>query len=176
MYWVGDTLKNAIAPTYNIHDVYTPMHSYMALSIKMNKLSSRLRPYALIVSKDQNNSITPEGGYWKGDYIIVKTRSFGPYTVMLDSIKPKLTPINIPENKDMSKKWSIMIKAEDNLSGVDKYNAYIDGQWVLMEFDYKKHRLVHYFELDLAKGPHTFKLEVKDNQGNTSTYETNFIR
>jgi len=73
-------------------------------------------------------------------------------------------------------KWSIIIKAEDNLSGVYKYNGYIDGQWVLMEFDYKKKRLIHYFEDDLQKGEHTFKLIVKDKIGNESFYDSTFSR
>lgn len=175
-YWVSDTLEKAIAPTYNIHDLYTPLHSYMALSIKMKNLDPNLRKYAMIVSQDEDEGIVPEGGYWKGDYLIVKTRSFGPYTVMIDSIKPKITPVNIPYTKDMSRKWSIMIKAQDNLSGVHKYNMYIDDKWVLAEFDYKKHRLIHYFEDDLPKGEHTFKIIVKDKIGNENSYETTFLR
>ncbi len=95
---------------------------------------------------------------------------------MIDSMKPKLTPVNIPANKDMSKKWSIIIKAEDNLSGVHKYDSYIDGKWALTEFDYKKKRLIHRFEDDLAKGPHTFKVVVKDKIGNISSYKTEFNR
>jgi len=175
-YWLSDTLERALTPTYNIHDLYTPLHSYMALSLKLENFKSKLKPFAMIVSLDNEGEIVPEGGYWKGNYLIVKTRSFGAYTVMIDSVKPKLTPINIPANKDMSKKWSIMVKAEDNLSGVHKYNAYIDGKWVLTEFDYKKKRLIHYFEDDLAKGKHSFMLEVKDKKGNTSVYTVDFLR
>ena len=176
LYWKEDTLERAFAPLYHIHDWYTPLQSYMALSIRLKEMPASLRKYALVVSLDNEGGILPEGGYWKGDYLIVKTRSFGPYTVMIDSVKPRLTPINIPANGDMSRKWSIMIKAEDNLSGVDKYDAYIDGNWALMEFDYKKKRLIHHFEDELAKGPHTFKLVVKDERGNESTYSTNFSR
>ena len=171
-----DTIKNAVAPIYNIHDQYTPLHSYMALSIKLSGLNQKLRPFATIVSLDNVKGIVPEGGYWKGDYLIVKTRSFGPYTVMLDSIKPKLTAINIPSNKDMSKKWSIMIKAEDNLSGVHDYNSYIDGEWVLTEFDYKRNLLVHNFEDNLASGRHVFKMIVKDKIGNREEISFDFIR
>ena len=175
-FWVGDTLEKALCPLYNIHDLNTPLHSYMALSIKLEKIPLKLRKYCMIVSLDEDGKIVPEGGYWKGDYLIVKTRSFGAYTVKLDSIKPKLTPINIAENADLSKKWSIMIKAEDNLSGVHKYDAYIDGKWVLLVFDYKKKRLVHHFQESLTQGIHKFKIVVKDKVGNTSALEMNFRR
>ena len=132
----------------------------------MESVKQELKKYCMIVSLDRKGKIVAEGGYWKGNYLIVKTRSFGPYTVMIDSVKPKLTPVNIPANKDMSKKWSIIIKAEDNLAGVHKYNAYIDGKWALMEFDYKKKRLIHRFEDELEKGIHTFKIVVRDKKGN----------
>ena len=95
---------------------------------------------------------------------------------MIDSVKPKLTPINISDNKDMSRKWSIIVKAEDNLSGVHKYNGYIDGKWVLMEFDYKKKMLIHRFEESLSSGSHSFKIVVKDKIGNKSEIEFNFNR
>jgi len=175
-YWVEDTIENALCPLYNIHDLYTPLHSYLALSIKLPSIPNRLRKYCMMVSLDEDGKIVQEGGYWKGDYIIVKTRSFGAYTVMMDSIRPKLTPINISENANLSKKWSIMIKAEDNLSGVHKYNAYIDGEWVLLEYDYKKKRLVHYFQEELSKGSHQFKIIVSDKIGNVSKLNYQFIR
>lgn len=175
-FWIGDTLDGCFSPLYHIHDWYTPLQSYMAVSIKLKNMDAGLRKYAMIVSQDKDESIVPEGGYWKGDYLIVKTRSFGPYTVMIDSVKPKLTPVNIPSNNNMSKKWSIIIKAEDNLSGVHKYNGYIDDKWVLTEFDYKKKRLIHRFEENLSKGTHTFKIVVKDKIGNESKIEFDFNR
>jgi len=175
-FWVDDTLANCFSPLYHIHDIYTPLQSYMAVSIKLQGMESSLRKYATIVSQDDKKGFVPEGGYWKGDYLIVKTRSFGAYTVMIDSVKPTLTPVNIPDNKDMSRKWSILIKAEDNLSGVEKYDAYIDDQWVLTEFDYKKKLLIHRFEDDLMKGNHTFKVVVKDKIGNTQVFNSEFIR
>ncbi len=175
IYWQDDTLERTLTPLHHIHDLRTPLHSYMAVSIKLTDIKAEWKKYAMIVSLNKKGKIVPEGGYWKGDYIIVKTRSFGAYTVMLDSVKPKLTPVNIPTSKIMTKKWSIMIKAEDNLSGVNNYNAYIDNKWVLLEFDYKKKRLVHYFEDDLSKGKHEFKVIVSDKKGNTSEFKTDFI-
>lgn len=175
-FWVDDTLEHCFAPLYHIHDLYTPLQSYMAVSIKLQNMPGKLRKYATIVSKDEDDDFVPEGGYWKGDYLIVKTRSLGAYTVMIDSVKPKLTPVNIPENKDMSRKWSILVKAEDNLSGVKSYDAYIDSQWVLTEFDYKKKLLIHRFEEGLSKGHHDFKLIVKDEIGNESILEFDFNR
>lgn len=175
-FWKDEKLPKSLTPVYNIHNLSTPLHSYIALSIKASKIPQNLRKYCMIVSLDDDGGIVPEGGYWKGDYLIVKTRSFGGYTVMVDSTPPRLTPLNISNGSNMKSKWSIMVKAEDNLSGVTKYDAFIDGKWILTEFDYKAKRLIHYFESDLSSGEHTFRLIVKDKIGNQTEYETRFFR
>lgn len=174
--WTDDTLAGTVSPVYNIHNKFTPLHSYIALSFRLASLPARLRKYATAVYLDNGNGGHSEGGYWKGDYFIVKTRNFGKYAVRLDSIPPRLTPVNISENADMSRKWSVIVKVEDNLSGLEKFDSYIDGAWVLTEFDYKNSRLIHYFEENLTRGKHEFRMEVADKIGNQSSFKMNFIR
>ena len=56
------------------------------------------------------------------------------------------------------------------------FKATIDGNWVLMDFDKKNNRLSHRLEIDLPKGEHTFRLEVKDAVGNLTVFEKTFQR
>ena len=175
-YSVKDTMKGAIAPTYQIHDEYTPLHSYVILSIKNSDIPQSLKKKSLVVSYTEKDGLYPEGGTWKGDYIVLKTRSFGDYTIMVDSIPPKITPINIQPNTDLSKKWSIMVKIEDNLSGIESYYPTVDGEWILMEYDKKLNRLTYYFDERVPPGKHLFKIVVEDEIGNRSEYEAEFIR
>jgi len=173
---VKDKMKGAIAPTYQIHDEYTPLHSYVILSIKNSDIPQSLKNKSLVVSYTEKDGLYPEGGTWKGDYIVLKTRSFGDYTIMVDSIPPKITPININSGTDLSKKWSIMVKIEDNLSGIETYSPTIDGKWILMEYDKKLNRLTYFFDDHVPPGKHHFKIVVKDEIGNRSEYEADFIR
>lgn len=62
------------------------------------------------------------------------------FSIMVDTVPPTITPLSF--RNDMTKSRSMSFKLYDNLSTpakVDnlKYNAYIDGQWVLMEYDKK---------------------------------------
>jgi len=95
---------------------------------------------------------------------------------MIDSTRPKIIPINLSEGKDMSRKWSIMMKIGDNLSGIKKYRGTVDGKWVLMEYDAKKSRLTYLFDDQLKAGIHTFKLVVSDKRNNTAVYTCKFRR
>lgn len=175
-YHKGDTMPKTISPLYQIHNHYTPLHTYINLSIKMSGLSPKERKQALIVSTTDGKSWYPEGGKWNGDNLSVKTRSFGGYAVALDSIPPSIKGVNIYPGVNMSKKWSIILKIRDNLSGIGSYSATVDGQWILMEYDAKKDLLVHYFDEKIPPGKHQFKLLVKDKVGNERVFECPIIR
>jgi hypothetical protein len=174
--WEDQALPGAITPTYRIQDESVPLHSYMMLSLKVKDIDDNIRKKALVVSHTKKDGIYAEGGTWKGDYIVVKTRSFGGYAVMVDTTAPSIRPINIGPNENMSKKWSIMVKIADNLSGIKSYRPKVDGKWILMEYDKKRNLLTHYFDEHITPGKHVFELEVIDEVGNQSTYKAEFIR
>jgi hypothetical protein len=63
------------------------------------------------------------------------------------------------------------------LSGIKSYNGYINGDWVLFEYDNKTRRITHKFEdARLAEGANDLKIEVIDNVGNSAIFETQFFR
>lgn len=168
--------KNTVSPIYWLHNHYTPLHSYMNISIKVPNLSEAEKQKALIASTTDGRSLYPEGGTWQGDNISVKSRNFGGYTVVLDTVPPSIRPINIYPGANMKNKWSISVKINDRLSGVDSYRAEVDGKWILMEYDAKNDLLVHYFDGRIEAGEHLFNLSVKDGVGNLKTYEAKFYR
>jgi hypothetical protein len=169
-------LTTTVSPVFQLHNHYTPLHSYITVSIKMPHLSPALRDKAVIVSTTDGKSLYAEGGEWNNDNIRVKTRSFGAYAVAIDSIAPLITPVNIYPGAAMQKKWSISVKIDDQLSGIESYRASIDGKWILMEYDAKQDLLSYFFDERVPPGKHLFRLEVKDKVGNSSTYEASFNR
>ena len=65
----------------------------------------------------------------------------------------------------------------DELSGIKSYNGYLNGKWILMEYDNKTRKLTHYFDDGIvADGANDLKVVVMDNVGNSSTFETRFFR
>src|SRR5690606_21891435 len=101
---------------------------------------------------------------------------FGSFYIGVDTQAPTIRPLNISENKSMAQASRISLKISDNLSGIKSFNGYIDGEWVLMEYDSKSASLWHTFEAGLAKGKHNFKLVVTDMKDNEKIYQVNFIK
>lgn len=172
---IKDTMRGAITPTYQLHNDYTPLHDYITISIKPGRISEELRNKAIIVNIDRNGRFYSRGGEWRNNYLSAKSKVFGGYTIMVDTIAPLIKPYNIYANKNMSKNSSIIVSIADNLSGIKSYRGEIDGKWVLMEYESKKAHLVHEFD-NLPSGNHIFKLTVTDDVGNSTETEIPFIR
>ena len=77
----------------------------------------------------------------------------------------------------MSRLRYLTIKISDSQSGIKSYEASIDNEWILMEYDVKKKKLSYDFrDKKLVGSKHIFKLVVSDNVGNTNTYKSTFYR
>ena len=106
----------------------------------------------------------------------MNTKVFGNFYVTVDTIAPNITARNLVNGKRVSQQSKIDFTISDNFSGIQSFDGYIDGKWVLMEYDSKNRHLWHRFESALAKGEHTFKLVVKDWKDNEKVYQAKFIR
>jgi len=171
----ADTLTGAITPTYFIHNEYTPLHKAISVSIKVGRLSEYERSKATIVHFDRRKRYYAKGGTWRNNYITAKSKKFGGFAVMIDTIPPKITPTNMFENKNMSGNSTITVKIADNLSGVKSFRGTIDGKWIMMEYEAKKAKIFYTFD-NLPKGKHNFELTLTDGVGNTSNVSIPFVR
>lgn len=102
------------------------------------------------------------GGEWNGNHIRFRTANLGTFVVAEDSVPPKINPIRVNSNE-------IRFSIGDNLSGINRYEAFVNGEWVLMRYEYKQ---AHIWSEKLENKP--FKgeviLKVWDNAGNEAVY------
>ncbi|MEN8139085.1 MAG: M23 family metallopeptidase [Bacteroidota bacterium] len=151
-----------------------PLHKSYSLEIKAN---DSLTEKMLIAKVTKRGGTISLGGKFKDGYIKTKTRSFGKFTITYDTKAPEIKGVNIYDGKWMSKDNFLKVKIKDNLSGIKSFNGFIDGEWILMEYDGKKNLLKYDFsDIDLNGKKHTFTLEVTDNVGNLNKYEVSFYR
>lgn len=115
---------------------------------------------------DINNGRSYLGGTWIGSAIQFKTRRLGDFQLITDNEPPSIRPARID-----STYLSFVIA--DNLSGIKSFNCYVNGEWVLMDYEYKNGRIwsVKLNEDQTFSG--NLKLEVVDNVGNTGIYQVN---
>lgn len=167
-----DTLERFFAPIHYVHNENTAVHKSYALSIESN-LDSTLKSKAFIAQINKNGKIIYRGGRWFKNKLTTKLKSFGNFSVSIDTIAPKIKGLNIYEGKKMTSS-SIRVNIMDDLSGIKSYRGEIDNKWILMEYDPKRGRLTHYFDKNLSKGKHLFTLQVEDDKGNIASYRASF--
>lgn len=109
--------------------------------------------------------------------VFTTTKTLGKYTLLLDKQKPKIYNPNFKNGSWMSNHNYLTIRISDAQSGIKSYDAFIDDEWILMEYDLKKKKLSYDFrDKKLVGSKHIFKLVVSDNVGNTNTYTATFYR
>lgn len=113
----------------------------------------------------------------KGNILSAGTKVLGTYTLATDTVPPTIVPVNFQDKKWLSKYRYLKVKIDDDLSGISKYRATVNGEWILMEYDYKTNTLVHDFNDNIVKDTkNELKIIVTDNVGNSSTFEATFFR
>ena len=147
------------------------------------------KPYSITLKKEK----TPKGAYlalkrskrwgfvtYKNDkgHFSAKLKGTGAITVLVDSIPP-----TIVDQKKISDRWislekDIRFAIDDKGAGVSRYEGYLNGKWILFEYEQKKKELTFRFRdpIKLKKTKHKLKLIVWDKVGNSTTFETTFYR
>jgi hypothetical protein len=113
----------------------------------------------------------------KGNTLSASSKIFGTFTLAMDTVAPTIKPVNFQNKKWLSKYRYLKVKIDDDLSGISKYRASVNGKWILMEYDYKTDMLIHDFNDNIVNDTkNELKIIVTDNVGNSSTFEATFFR
>jgi len=105
------------------------------------------------------------GGKWQDNRIDFTTRELGSFSLATDTNAPSVRLIQ-------SNKKSISARISDEMSGIVKFNVYINGEWVLMNYDYKRNYIWSDKLVDSLDFEGTLRLEVTDRAGNIAVVET----
>ncbi|MBE9468778.1 MAG: M23 family metallopeptidase [Bacteroidetes bacterium] len=180
-YSKSEPVKGSLTPVYHIHNCYTPIKEKYSLSIKIDSLSDSLINKTIIAYVDKKNKMYAIEKKWKHEqnFIEIKTNKLGNFTVAIDTIPPRIIPLNFTESTNLNTLKNIKFKITDNLSGINTYNGFIDENWVLFEYDAKNHLLTYVFDEKIGKkNIHSLILKVSDRVGNITTYShsLNFVK
>jgi hypothetical protein len=175
-YDVKEKCQGSYSPVIHIHNRNTAVHRPYTLRIKADSLPNKLADKALIATVNIKDEIESAGGKFSQGLVETQVNYFGDFFVVVDSVAPTISPINIFNRKDMSKEKKIMFRVDDNLSGVATIVGTINGNWALFEYD-PKNKMVFY-EIDdqrLEKGKtHQLVLIITDRKDNQNSYRCTF--
>ncbi len=158
------------SPMHGLHNDYVPLHSWCDLRIEPEVTDEINTDKLLIIKIYDDGDHTPCGGTFSGGVVSARIREFGDYCVVTDTVAPRISPVNISENKSLLAQHTIQVRIADDLSGIGTYNGYLNGEWVLMEYDAKNDLLTYHFDQHLQDGDNLFELVVTDERNNTATY------
>lgn len=133
-----------------------------------------LHDKALLIYEDGSGDRAARGGRYQDGFIVAKGRDFGKYFVKVDTTGPTIRPLNISEGRKMTTYKTIVFKISDNLSGIADFDTYLDGKWVVTDYDAKSAMITHKIATDLQPGEHTFTVVAEDERKNRSTYDVKF--
>jgi murein DD-endopeptidase MepM/ murein hydrolase activator NlpD len=167
-----ETVVRGYSPVHQVQNRYTPLLTGFELWIKPTKDLGTLADKALIV----NTNGVSQGGMFADGFVKASPRNFGSFYISVDTIPPVISPLNVSEGKNMHTASMMSFKIRDNLSGIKSFNGYIDGRWVLMEFDQKTATLWHSFDDSTGAGKHKLELTVVDMKDNSRTLEITFFK
>ncbi|HWS61076.1 MAG TPA: M23 family metallopeptidase [Flavobacterium sp.] len=162
--------------TLFLHKDIVPVHSDFTIEIEDNKFSEAQRE-KLFIGTIGSNKIGYNNTFRKGNVFTTNVKSLGKYALVLDVIPPKISIAKPIEGKWLTDKKSIQFTISDDLSGIKSYNGYLNGKWILFEYDNKTKKITHNFSDGIvAEGANDLKIIVVDNLGNSTIFETQFFR
>lgn len=171
---VRDKKNNTLSKVYHFMNKNIPLHKEIVVSIK-DSIPEILKEKSYIALKKEDGSFRYKGKTWKDGILHAKTREFGIFTVIADTINPIISNYNFSDNTNINFAGDISVKIFDNESGISYYRGEIDGKWILMEYDFKSDILIYYIDKEkLPKGEHTLKVIVRDRMDNESTLSKKF--
>ena len=162
--------------TLFLHDDTVPAHTNFTISIEDNKHTETQRE-KLFIASIEDVKIRYNPTLYKDAVFTTKVKNLGKFSLVLDTIAPKITIAKSIEGKWLTDKTAIQLTISDSLSGIKSYNGYLNGNWILFEYDNKTKRITHDFSDGIvAEGANELKVVVIDNVGNSTTFETHFFR
>ena len=169
--------KSSISDSYLVGDVKIPAFSWFEVKMKVKNIEENLKDKYLIAFKNYKGYVKSLGGDFNEETNIItaKSRAFGEYYVTIDTIPPKITTLSVASGETMTKFTKFQFKITDDLSGIEEYDCFINGNWVILSLDGKKHLYTYSVDDNILKGKNNIMVIAKDKRNNASVFTADFI-
>lgn len=140
-----------------------PIKNNIVVTLKTKIANDHNKTHVYAINDDDISFV---GGKWDENEISFSTNSLSNYKILKDTIKPEIQPITINQN-------IITFKIDDKMSGINSYEANINDEWVLFEYDNKNKMIISKKKNPNKPFKGKFVLIVSDNAENKSIYNIN---
>ena len=172
-FYMNFDVKNG---TLKLHEDIVPAFSNFSITFddSISPQKDREKMFIGLIKEKKINYYNTKR--YKNSFTIY-TKYLGEYKLIKDGKPPK-----IKSDKHIGGKWisnlnELKFMISDELSGIKSYDGYLNGKWILLEYEPKTKKLIHRFSDSIvAEGKNDLKLVITDNVGNSTIFETQFFR
>ncbi len=144
----------------------TPLHKSIRVTLKPTVEMTPAKNLA--VYRREGLSYNYVGGDWNNGKVRFSTQELGEFTFLTDSTAPAINRIRLDGQ-------NARFRIRDGRSGIAYYEASINGEWVLMSYDYK-FGILQSDKLDPKKPfKGDFELKVVDRAGNERIFKQKIL-
>lgn len=167
-------LKNlSLKGTFTFGDPKQPIQEPVSVKIKLpNEILNPSKNYISVITSGGRThalSSTIEGGW-----IHAKSMYLGTFRIKTDTIAPTLSTLNFSGSEIPSNKTKLSWKVNEGQTDLVDYDLFIDGKWVVLEYE-SKGDFLFFNKPYTLKGKHELLLKVKDSCGNTRIWSKELI-
>ena len=119
--------------TLFITNPYIPVNKSFTINFPVK---NKFTKGAYLARADINDNIYYSSSKVINNYIVSNSKSLGKYFISIDTVSPKIKKIG--KDNSLSKKQKLRYYIHDNETGIKKYQAFINDQWALFEYEPKK--------------------------------------
>lgn len=169
-------LNGSLTPHFQIASSNIPVHKAYTLSVKCPPMEASLHKKLLLISQNDQNKPESAGGKYVNGSVVASLRNFGSFAIALDTIPPQIISKNGKPGAVLSGKEVLSFIILDDLSGIDRYDGFINNRWALFEYDPKNDLLSYTIDKErIDQGSeHELELYVTDAKGNVNLFHTTF--
>ncbi|MDR0711461.1 MAG: M23 family metallopeptidase [Prevotellaceae bacterium] len=169
--------NGGVSSVFLVKQPATPPHYAVSVGVKAN-VPERLHEKSVVVCMDKDGSRTALATRFQAPYFTAASRSWGSFFVEIDTIPPKIIPVNFSNGGQLSGAHQrIMLTVKDNLSRIVSYEGYVDGSWALFEYDEKSNLMRYAIDGDRVQTGawHDIVFTATDVAGNKGIYTCNLF-
>ena len=165
------------SPVYLLHNEDVSLQEFIDVKIFWKGVPKNLQDKILVQRSDLKGRTSYLTGSFTPEYFLVKSRDFGKFTLVADTIAPSLIANKWAQGGTVTNASELQFVIKDDRSGIKNFNAYLNGEWVLIKYEPKKSMIyLSVGESNFRKGKNTLEVKVEDGVGNETvkTFEYNY--
>ncbi|QES87999.1 M23 family metallopeptidase [Rhizosphaericola mali] len=163
-----------LSSTIQVESGLIPIHDFYTIGVAFNNgVPDNFKQNSLLKLLSKN-AVYYAKGQISGNRLIGKFNRLGNVSIVLDTIAPKIIPINFKNQTVISSNSQLRFRVTDNYGELDSVEGFVDGDWLL--FVQRSNTFTYKVDDHFPMGEHLLKIRVKDLAGNVKEETYSIIR